>query len=645
LTTLLEWAAPPRLLLTTALLFAVLVGLEIHGYSISAWREIVDGSPAEEILIGEPQPIRADDWNTILPMAMAQVAHRPRYPVVNRNIGLGQNMLVPFPMPVCHPLTLFRPDTWGFFLGNDIGMAWLWWSRLLGLFVVWTLVFQVVTGGRNDLSLLGGLTLMVSPFFQFWCLRPAPVAIFGGIAFLAALRVVFSRRRVEILLWGAALGWAGAAFVLSLYPPFQVPLAYLVALLFAALLWEHRSRVGLWEHLGTRCFAVLIACASIGIAAWLLVADAGEAIETMRRTVFPGHRASTGGGRTIWELIGPNLLLSRQVSDWRPLANVCEAASFWIASPAVLAAAVWQGWKGKSGLGAVEFALSLLLLLMVVHGVVGLPPWLARASLLDLVPGHRSMIGLGLVDALLFSRLLARNTRRDDVSVIVTTTAATAWALFLAVGSARLAATLPDFRLEVGLALALVNGAAVWIAARGGNGRLPLVVVAVGSLLASAGFNPVVRGGSAYLVENPLSQKILEIDRQHGGESAWLVFGSPHLPNLFRVLGVRAVNGLHPVPQFELWEELDPAHRHRRTYNRYANIVFHPVASRPFMVRTAGHRLLATVDPENRALRELGVTHALLHGGDADGLSRYPSYQHLATVGGDDLFVLHWEDP
>ena len=63
----------------------------------------------------------------------------------------------------------------------------------------------------------------------------------------------------------------------------------------------------------------------------------------------------------------------------------------------------------------------------------------------------------------------------------------------------------------------------------------------------------MVRGGSEYLVENPLSQKILEIDRQHDGESVWIVFGSPYLPNLFRVLGVRAVNGLHPVPQFELW--------------------------------------------------------------------------------------------
>jgi hypothetical protein len=344
-------------------------------------------------------------------------------------------------------------------------------------------------------------------------------------------------------------------------------------------------------------------------------------------------------------LVGPNLLLSRQVADWRPIGNICEAASFWIASPALLVGAVWQLSKDKSKLGAVELALSFLLLLMIVHGVAGLPSWLARASLLDLVPGHRSMIALGLVDALLLSRLLARNEKRGGASVVAAATAATAWVLFLAAASVRLAAILPDFRIEVGLAFALVNGAIVWIALRGGNGRLPLAAVAIGSLLASAGFNPVVRGGSEYLVENPLSQEILEIDRQHGGESAWLVFGSPHLPNLFRVLGVRAINGLHPAPQLELWEKFDPDRRLHWKYNRYANILFQPAASRPFSVRNLGHRLLATFDPETRALRDLGVTHALLHGGRHHQLSRYSSYQHLASVGENHLFAFHWEDP
>jgi hypothetical protein len=633
------------LLLATAVLFVTLVGLEIHGYSISVWRELIDKSPARENLIGEPQRIRSDDWNTILPMAIGQVAHDPPFPVVNGNIGLGHNMLVPFPMPVRHPLTLFRPDTWGFFLGKDIGMAWLWWSRLLGLFFVWTLVLQVVTRGRFGLSVLGGLSLIFSPFFQFWCFRPAPVAVFAGVAFLAALLITFSHRRVEILISGVFLGWALAAFALTLYPAFQVPLAYLAALLFAVLVWEHRSELRYREHAAVRCCAVITAGALVASAGWLLLADAGDAIATMRKTVFPGQRVSTGGTRTLWELMAPNLLASRAVADGGPLLNICEAASFWIASPALVATVAWQSWRGKSRLGAVEVMLCLFLVVTVVHGVIGLPLWLARVSLFDLVPGHRSILALGLVDLLLFSRIVARHQESGRASAALASAASAAWVIVLVVASADLVRATTSFRIEVGLALALVNGAAVWAAARCRNARIGIAAVAAGSFLASVGFNPVVRGGAAYIEENPLSQRILEIDRQQGGESVWIVFGRPQLANLFRMLGVRAVNGLHPIPQFAMWQKFDPAGLHRQTYNRYAQIVFRPVAAQPFTVSLVGRRVLAMVDPESRALRDLGVTHVLFHGGDPITRFRPPSFEYVTSVGRNHVFVVRGRAP
>ena len=53
---------------------------------------------------------------------------------------IGDSMLVPagpeYSNPVAHPIALFRPLYWGFFLGDDVGIAWLWWGRMLGLFAV-----------------------------------------------------------------------------------------------------------------------------------------------------------------------------------------------------------------------------------------------------------------------------------------------------------------------------------------------------------------------------------------------------------------------------------------------------------------------------------------------------------------------------
>jgi len=120
------------------------------------------------VLLGRPQQIRIDDYAVILPLAFAQERHDPPFPVLNTRIGQGQNMLVPFSLPVWHPVTSFRPDTWGFFLGADTGMAWRWWSRTLGLFAVAWLLLLVVTGGDRTLSAFGALFLVESPFFQFW---------------------------------------------------------------------------------------------------------------------------------------------------------------------------------------------------------------------------------------------------------------------------------------------------------------------------------------------------------------------------------------------------------------------------------------------------------------------------------------------
>src|SRR5262245_18207892 len=86
-----------RLRITAALVFAfaVLVALRLHGFSLAAWHEVIDGSPPSEVLLGMPRPIRSDDWKTQLPLVLAQTASEPRFPVVNRTIALGQDMRVP----------------------------------------------------------------------------------------------------------------------------------------------------------------------------------------------------------------------------------------------------------------------------------------------------------------------------------------------------------------------------------------------------------------------------------------------------------------------------------------------------------------------------------------------------------------------
>ena len=138
-----------RLVLVLVGVFVVCLGLRLHGFSLPEWHEQLDGSPTHEVLLGQPRIIRMDDWAAALCTILAQREARPAFPIFNKNIGLGANMVVnPIKTPVLHYVTLFRPHLWGYFFGRDLGLAWHWWALLLGLFYSYFLCFLLVSGGR-----------------------------------------------------------------------------------------------------------------------------------------------------------------------------------------------------------------------------------------------------------------------------------------------------------------------------------------------------------------------------------------------------------------------------------------------------------------------------------------------------------------
>jgi len=175
---------------------------------------------------------------------------------------------------------------------------------------------------------------------------------------------------------------------------------------------------------------------------------------------------------------------------------------------------------------------------------------------------------------------------------------------------------------------------------------LPMAALAAASCVVGAWFNPLVRGGSAYLRENALSRAILEVDRAHGGDTTWVSFGDYVTPNLFRILGVRALNGVIPVPQFELWAPLDPKGHARSLYNRFAHVVFTPSPVRePRFEQLAYDAFAVHVDPGSDALRALGVTHMLVETDDPAGFAARSGATRLASVGRRHLFRARWQAP
>jgi hypothetical protein len=633
-------AALRRLLISVAAAFIALVSLGVHGFSLPAWHLLLDGSPATEVLLGRARMIRWDDWGVQLPLALAQVAHEPAFPLVNQNIGLGQNMLAPIAAPVAHPLALFRPTSWGFFLGSDVGLAWMWWAQVLGLFVALLLLFMVLTRNRLALSCAGSLLLLFSPFMQFWSFNAAPLVIYMSACTLATGWLLGARRRASILASGLALGWAAACFALAVYPPYQVVLGYLFLFLLAGFLSEPRRDRELRVHLRTRFLGLALASLIAAGAVLAIYLEAADVFASMRNTVYPGARVATGGDAPLWRILNSNLWTSLrlEVADFSPLVNLCEAASFWLLFPVVGAAVVARWLFRRTGGDPVEIALLLYCTAFAIYGQFGIPESLARVSFLGYVPARRALLGLGIADAFLLLRFLSRGGDTRPGNRLSALSLAALFALLLALCARSLHEALPQTSPVWLVALVALNGLLAYLVLRRRRPATLVSAMAAGLFACTAWFNPLVVGGADYLTENPLSREILAIDRQRGGESVWLAYGDPAIPNIFRMIGVRALNGTHPVPQVALWEKVDPLGEHQSIYNRYANIGVERPDSKGVdfeMVRVDG--FTALLDPEGEGMSRLGVTHLLVQ---MSGPHRFWHYEPLAQVGPIFLFEL-----
>jgi hypothetical protein len=191
---------------------------------------------------------------------------------------------------------------------------------------------------------------------------------------------------------------------------------------------------------------------------------------------------------------------------------------------------------------------------------------------------------------------------------------------------------------------AAANAALAWLALGARRRWLGMAGLAAASALVSLWFNPLVRGGSDALRDNSLARAVLEIDRAEGGETSWVAYTSLVIPNLFRAIGVHSVNGVHPVPQLELWEPFDPDGSARTTYNRYAHVLFSAEGGgeRPVFGRSGSDTFTVLLSPSSPALRELGVTHLLVETRRARELAERGGATWLRSVGRFELLRAKW---
>ena len=646
--TLISFSKPHRIMAFSLLaLFIVLVGLHIHQYSLPEWRLVLEDDGNGGTLLGAPQPIRQDDWGAEIPLMLSQVSHKPPFPVVNTNIGTGLNQLAPLKLPVLHVLALFKPTTWGFFLGADVGLAWMWWSMVLGCFYVFFLLFMLISGNRFFLSVMGGLLLLFSPFFQFWSMHGSEIPMFMALMFIAFAYLTFGAGKKVVLANGALLGWSGGCFMLNfIYPPYQVALAYLLVFMTGGFILSRYSELDLGKSRAIRLAGLAIALAVAVFAAAAFFIYAREVIDALAATVYPGKRLSTGGDFEPWMLFSNTLFVhlygffhfgsaAPSAIGWADMKNICEYSSFIFLFPVLILTVIARNVAAKKIVDPLSLLVSAYLVITLVYMFFGFPTWLSVISGFSRLPANREVVGLGIAGIILLVSLLSKPAY-FELPQTFKLIAAAGWAALLIFSATGLFAKWPvaplPFLLAASVAVAFVS----YFLLCAGTSRTALAVLAALSIVSTAWFNPVVRGGSEIFSSNPLCREILAIDARQAGATRWVTFTPLEMmSNVFRILGVKALDGTYPYPRMDLWKNLDPQQQAADVYNRYAYATFVPVmgANVKFFLRDNDFFSVG-IDPGSEALRTLGVTHYLVTGlnpiifDQSHNLKKVFSYRH-----------------
>jgi len=623
-------------------LFILLVGLHIHQYSLPCWGHYIHEEEHAGVLLGTPQEIRSDDWAVEIPLMLSQLSHKPPFPVINSNIGIGANQLAPLKLPVWHVLAIFKPTTWGFFLGADTGLAWMWWSMVLGFFYSFFLLFMLISRNRFFLSIMGSLFLLFSPFFQFWSLHGSEIPIFMALTFISFAYLAFSSDKRIILASGVLLGWFSGCFMLNfIYPPIQVPLAHLLVFLTGGFVASRYSELHFRQAVVVRLSGFGMSLAIVTLAVAVFYIDTREVITILQNTVYPGKRISTGGDFEFWKLFSNNFFIhlyaffqhgveAASLAKWGATGNICEYASFIFFFPALLLAVITRCALARKAVDPLSLALGGYIIIVLVYLFLGFPEWLSRLTGFSLVPSFRGPMGLGIADTALLVAVLSKPAY-FELPKIIKIIIATLLAALLLSSAIDLFAKWPLAPIAFLMAASVAVALAFYFLLSARFSRTALAVLVGLSILSTGWFNPIVRGGSDIFSNSTLGRAILEADARQGATSRWAAFmGFGALANIFRILGVNSLNGVYPYPQFDLWKKLDPFGKVVDVYNRYGFATFVPCLDSDvaFFAPNPASFMIG-INPSSQVLRNLGVTHCLVMGMDTRPFDRSPVLQRI----------------
>ena len=557
--------------LISGLIFVLCVIFEISGSSIGMWRYFVgnelDGTGD---ILGIPRAIRGDEWVVFTPFAISQEENDPdSYSYISNIIRGGKtDVYIVYGQPVKDISIIFRPFQVGYlFLGSAKGLAFFWCGRFIALFLVAFELSMVITNKKKNISLIAAILITLAPAVQWWFSVNGFVEmiIFGGVALLLLRKYMLTNNLWKRLLYLIIIGICGGGFILTFYPAWQVPMAYIIIGLAIWVIIENRKYCSIkWKDIFSIIFVLILILGLL----FNVYIKSKDTIDSVMHTTYPGSRCETGGENGFKYFHYPSNLFFT-LDDQNLGTNVCEAAVFFDIFPIGYILAVIVLFKEKNK----DILLIILLILsafFAVWSVLGFPEILAKITLLYVSPSQRSFVIIGLINILILIRSLALiktksiNKKQEIIISLISSIAITALCVYC----------FQEYYSFIKISLTGVILFVFYLAIFELNNEklkvLSISIITIIMMFMSFLINPI-RKGIDVITEQPVGKEIKRIEEEDAG--LWIVEGMEYpLFNYTIMYGAPTINSTNVYPNLDRWKKLDPNEEYKEVYNRYAHI-------------------------------------------------------------------------
>ncbi len=602
-----DWKVQLTLLLSF-ISFIILLSLAINQSSIRYWDNIIGNSNDKSKVAGTPKGIRSDDWAITTPFTLSQKAKN--FSIFNNNIGANTDALLNN-VPARHVSTIFRPQFWGyFFLNIETAYSFYWLFKAFILLLGFFLLLLLLTKNNFLVSSFGAIWLYFSPFIQWWFSTNIPEMIgMFSLLTLSATYLLFSKKKVNLLIAGLFFIISSVNFVLFFYPPFQIPLAYLFLVIVLALYFQNikNSNELIKKNLFLKIF-VILACLIVSLLVLVkFYIDAKPAINAILNTSYPGKRVAIGGNFSLTRLFSGFYSIFMNENSYPKLwNNICEASSFLFLFPVVILLLI-KKFLGRKKINLILLLISVYLIALTSWLMFPMPSIFSKITLLYMVPSSRAIIGLGLGGIILVSVFLAvekieklKNKKYLWMITVATFIASIAYGLMLrstTEGFIRLRwVIVVSLFLAVGMYLFLLS-----------KKKLLMFLILFMTILSTYYVNPINKGLSTiYGSDLSITASELKVSGKTGGKT--IVFDDYYIGQYLISSGYDVFNGAKYTPDIKSYKILDPDQRSVNIYNRYARVDFIVGDNtKPIFNLIQDDYYQVTISPCSALLKDLGI--------------------------------------